>query len=106
MTGRAFHGQEQAQDPEWWSEEDLASWSKGKKGKKDFSKSSAARKKAQARISHRTRAEERTKKEKARKALILTLDFQLLKHPVNKDMAMPGNQMTWSASHWPDQSST
>ena len=46
------------------------------------------------------------KKEKARKALILTLDFQPLKHPVNKDMAMPGNQMTWSASHWPDESST
>ena len=36
VTGRAFHCQEQAQDPEWWSEEDLAWWSKGKKGKKDF----------------------------------------------------------------------
>ena len=32
-TGRAFFGEEQAQDPEWWSEEDVAWWSKGKKGK-------------------------------------------------------------------------
>ena len=34
ITGRAFFGDEQAQDPEWWSEEDSAWWSKGKKGKK------------------------------------------------------------------------
>ena len=31
-TGRAFFGDEQAQDPEWWSEEDSAWWSKGEKG--------------------------------------------------------------------------
>ena len=37
-TGRAFFGDEQAQDPEWWQEEDLVSWSKGKKGKKGLSK--------------------------------------------------------------------
>ena len=37
-TGRAFLGEEQAQDPEWWSEEDFAWWSKRKKGKKGFSK--------------------------------------------------------------------
>ena len=30
-------GDEQAQDPEWWSEEDFAWWSKGKKGKKGLS---------------------------------------------------------------------
>ena len=36
-TGRAFFGDEQAQDPEWWSKEDFA-WSKGMKGKKGLSK--------------------------------------------------------------------
>ena len=69
VTGRAFYGQEQAQDLELWSEEDLAWWSKGKQSKKDFSKSSAVRKKAQARISHRTRAEERTKKGKSKEGV-------------------------------------
>ena len=37
-TGRAFPGEEQAQDNEWWSEKDCAWWSKGRKGKKGFSK--------------------------------------------------------------------
>ena len=37
-TGRAFFGDEQTHDPEWWSEEDFAWWSKGKKGKKGLSK--------------------------------------------------------------------
>ena len=37
-TGRAFFGDEQAQNPGWWSEEDFAWWSKGKKGKKGWSK--------------------------------------------------------------------
>ena len=37
-TGRAFLGEEHAQDPEWWSEEDCAWWSKGKRGKKGVSK--------------------------------------------------------------------
>ena len=37
-TGRAFLGEEQAQDPELRSEEDCAWWSIGKGGKKGFSK--------------------------------------------------------------------
>ena len=37
-TGRAFLGEDQAQDPEWWSEGDCAWWSKGKRGKKGFPK--------------------------------------------------------------------
>ena len=36
-TGSAFFGDEQVQDPEWWSEEDFA-WSRGKKGKQGLSK--------------------------------------------------------------------
>ena len=50
--------------------------------------------KAQARVTSRTKAEERTIKDKARKALILNLYFQLLKHPLKNNMAMPGNQRT------------
>ena len=34
----AFFGDEQVQDPEWWSEEDFTWWSKGKKGKKGSSR--------------------------------------------------------------------
>ena len=47
------------------------------------------RKRLQAMISHRTKAEARIKKERVRKVLILNLDFQPQKQ---KDMAMPGNQ--------------
>ena len=42
-------------------------------------------------ISPRTKAEARTKKGRVRKVLFLNLDSQLRKHPVKKDMAMPGN---------------
>ena len=35
-TGKAFFGEEQAQDPEWWSEEDHVWWSKGKKSQESF----------------------------------------------------------------------
>ena len=42
----------------------------------------------------RTRRKERTKQEKARKEFILNPDFQPLKHPMKKDMAMFGNRTT------------
>ena len=45
----------------------------------------ASQKEAQARITPRTEAEERTKKERPKKALMLNLDFQLPKHPVRKE---------------------
>ena len=37
-TGRAFLGEEQAQESELWLKEDCAWWSEGKRGKKGFSK--------------------------------------------------------------------
>ena len=40
----------------------------------------------------RTKAEARIRKEMARKVPILNLDFQPQKHPVKKDLAIPGNQ--------------
>ena len=48
-------------------------------------------------------AKERTKKEEARKELILNPDFQHLKHPMKKDIWESDN---WSSSHWPDESWT
>ena len=48
----------------------------------------------QARISTKTKARERAHKEKAMKAFILNPDSQPLKHPMKKDMAIPGNRMT------------
>ena len=48
--------------------------------------------KAQARIIPRTKARERTKKEKVKKEPILNPYFHPLKHPMMKDMAMPGNR--------------
>ena len=100
-TGRAFLGEEQAQDPELRSEEDCAWWSIGKGGKKGFSKdmkvfamvvSNYPAEKVQAMISTRTKAEARTKKERARKVLIFNLDFQPLQIPLKRDKVIPGNQ--------------
>ena len=53
------------------------------------------RTKVQARTFTKTKAEERTKKEKARKERFFSIrTFQPLKHPTKKDMAAPGNQTT------------
>ena len=42
----------------------------------------------------RSKAEERTKTEKAKRALILNLDFQSINTPMKKIMVMPGSQTT------------
>ena len=111
-TGRALLGGEHAQDPEWWSEEDCVWWSNRKRDKKVFRKVMKAFGKVdfalphqirvQAMISTRTKAKAKakTKKKKARKVLILNPDFQPLKHPVKKDMAMPWESDDWSSSQW------
>ena len=46
----------------------------------------------QARTFSKTKAEERIKKEKAKKEPFFNPDFQPLKNPMKKDMAMPGNR--------------
>ena len=48
--------------------------------------------KVQARTFHKTKADERIKKEKAKKEPILIPDPQPQKHPMKKDMARPGIQ--------------
>ena len=52
----------------------------------------AQQKRVQAMISTRTKAEARTKKERARKVLIFNLDFQPLQIPLKRDKVIPGNQ--------------
>ena len=99
-TGRAFFGDEQAQDPEWWSEETLLGCSKERLGRKACQKAMVAfrrvvfsitsQMKAQARIFPRTKARGKTQKEKARKELILNPDFQPVKHPMKKDTVCLG----------------
>ena len=103
-TGRAFCGEEQPQDPELWSEEDFAWWSKGKRARKAGQKATKAftrvafaltsQIKLQARTTPRTKTKERTRKARARKEFSLNLDFQPLKHSMKKDMAMLGNLTT------------
>ena len=101
-TGKAHFGEEQAQDPELWSEKDSAWWSKDKKGNKVSSKGKnnlpesdsrtyRPEKREQAMNSTCTKAEARIRKEKARKVPILSQNFQPQKHLVKKDMAIPGN---------------
>ena len=96
-NGRAFLGEEQAQESELWSEEACAWWSEGKRGNvmKAYGRVEFALihyKKVQAVISTRTKAGARIKKERAMKVLILNQDLQPLKHPVKKDVAILGNQ--------------
>ena len=101
-TGRAFSGDEQTQDTEWRQEEDPVWWSKGKKGKKGWSEGNDGflrvvfvftnRTQVQVRIFTKTKAEERTKREKAKKEPILHPDSQPQKHLMMKDKARPGNQ--------------
>ena len=100
-TGRAFFGDEQAQDPEWWQEEDQVWWSKGKKGKKGLSKGNDGFHKSGFRSyqpdkgagkDYIPRTKARAKKEKARKEPFLNPDSQPQKHPMKKDMARPWNQ--------------
>ena len=50
--------------------------------------------KVQARTFTETKAEEKVKKEKAKKEPFLNPDCQPQKHPMKKDMAAPGNQTT------------
>ena len=87
-TGRAFFGDEQAQDPEWRQEGDPVC---GPKEDKKGSESNDGFQKGGFRHS-RTKAEERIKKEKAKKEPILNPDSQPQKHPTKKDKARPGNK--------------
>ena len=60
------------------------------------------RTKMQARTFTKTKAERRTKKEKAKKELIPNPDSQPQKQIVKKDVARLGNQTLLVASHWTD----
>ena len=81
---------EQEQDPEWWSEEDFAWWSKGRKGKKGLSKGNdgfqkvgfalTSPKKVQARTFTKTEEEERIKKEKGKEKNLSSIQISSLRN--------------------------
>ena len=54
----------------------------------------------------RTQVEERTKKEKARKELILNLDFSASETPNEEGYGHAWESDDWSSSHWSDESWT
>ena len=63
-------------------------------------------KRVQAMMSTRTKGRGKDQKGRVRKVLRPNLEFQPLKHPVKKDMAMLDNPDDWSSKHWLDDSST
>ena len=83
----------------------FAWWSKGKKGKKGWSKGNKGvhkggfrpyqpEKTAGKDYTENKDKKERTRKARARKEFSLNLDVQTLKHSMKKDMAMLGNLTT------------
>ena len=93
--GRVFFGDEQAQDPEWWQEEDQRKERQAGLVKKAMASIRVVFARCQpdkgaGKILPRTKSWERTKKEKAR--MVPHPDSQPQKHPMRKDMARPGNQ--------------
>ena len=109
-TGRAFFGDEQAQDSEWWSEEDFAWWSKRKarKAMMAFSRvvfALTSQTKAQARIIPRMKAKERTKKGKGKEGTYPESRLSASETPI-EGHGHAWESDDWSASHWPDESWT
>ena len=103
--GKAFLGEEEAQDPDWQSEEDGAWWSKGRRGKKGSSKGKIAslkvvvglptQKRVHAVISTRTKAEARNEEERRKKVLILNWISQPQNHPVKRRIVISGESYDW-----------
>ena len=116
-TGKAYIGEEQTKDTEWWSEEDCAWWSKGKKKQERFFEgvtmafrkvvfAPTNQKKVQAMNNTTcTRAEARIRKEKTRKVPILNQNFSASETPSEE-----GYGHTWESddrcSSLSDNSST
>ena len=95
--------EKQAQQPELRSEEDRAWWSRGKRGKKGFSKSNESFRKCGFRtkptrkgfeqwLQPTHRKKQGSKRKSARKAPIYNQGFQPLKTPLKRDKAFPWNQ--------------
>ena len=86
------------------SEEDCVRWSKGKKGKKSTSKGKTEFSEGDSRTRHQENDSDKEyqsckrkgkdQRENEKKVSILNQDFQLQKHQVKKDMAIPGNLMS------------
>ena len=101
-TGRAFLGEDKHRILNGGQKKTLLGGPKERKARKTshFQKAMKASRevlfaltnqtKAQAKTSSSIEVEETTKKERARKAIILNLDFQPRKHPVKKEMSIAG----------------
>ena len=117
-TGRAFFGDEQAPDPEWRPGEDPVWLSKGKKGKKGLSTGNdgfheggfrphqSDKGAVQARTCSKTKAEERTNKEEARKGTHPQSGFSATETLNEEGYGQAWESDDWSASHWTDGSCT
>ena len=111
-TGRAFIGEEQVQDPEWWSEEDFA-WSKGKKGKKGWSKCNDGFQKGGFRPyqpvkgagKDYTKRKDKRKDQKG-KGKERAYPQSASETPNEEGYGHAWESDDWSASHWPDESLT
>ena len=117
-TGRAFFGDEQTQDTEWRQEEDPRTQFGGpqeRKARRACQKAMmvfrrvvfalTSQIKAQARIIPKTKARERTKKEKARRAYPQS-GLAASETPNESGYGHAWELDDWSSSHWPDESWT
>ena len=112
-TGRAFFGDEQAHDPEWWQEEDLV-WSKGKKGKKGLSKGNDGfhkggfrpyqPHKGAGKDFHQNKGREKDQKGKAKEGAHPQSGFSTTE--IQEGYGQSWESDDWSASHWTDDSWT
>ena len=113
-TGRAFFGEGQPQYPEFWSEEDFAWWSKGKKGNKGWSKGNEGfhkggfrpyqRDKGAGKDYTQNKDKGKDQKGKGKEGTYPQSGLSASQTPNEEDYGHAWESDDWSASHWPDDS--
>ena len=109
-TGRAFFGDEQAQDPEWWQEEHRVWWSKGKKGHKGLSKSNDGFRKGgfrpyppdkgASKDFPQNKGRRKDQKGKGNEGTCPQSGFSASETPNEEGYGQACESDDWSASHW------
>ena len=97
-TGRALFGDEQAQDPEWWQEEDLVWRSKERKARQ-------ARQRCRQGISPRQRQRKGSQR-KMQGRNLTSIRILSLRNTNEEGYGHAWESDAWSASHWTDDSWT
>ena len=118
-SGRAFFGDDQVQDPEWWSEIDFAWWSKGKegkKGKKGFSKGNVVFQKGGFRPYqpdkgagkdfHQNKGRGKDQEGKGKEGTFPQSELSASETPNEEGYGSAWESDDWSSSHWTDASYT